>query len=369
MGINIDKIIKLNELATIASRRKRIIVLDPGEDNIGENSNENIIYDKIEWKIPEDIQLLVEQLSQNTQLTNEDKILRVYERLCQNYVYDDNLISYIQKVDDDSYSLPDWYGRDIDQEWEENRDQHNRRVCYEVSRYLAKAIKEMFKGNEDFNVCILWDKGLTHYFVALTCDDYSVTLDLDDFNNIKDLTRVKAGLTAEGITILDDKKGKFNGALDRFNVGKSQEAIKKIEHDVVYYNDDLTTNTMEKEDPDDIVLLKNSIEILKDKYNIDSQGLYEYLKEIIDVTLGPESRKKVWKEIKGDRNEDTRYIRCLIVDIENQQYMVDVEQKLIRSFDEAEFENEDAEFIPYKKLLDDELINYRSKKGNRYDGR
>ena len=29
---------------------------------------------------------------------------------------------------------------------------------------------------------------------------------LDDFDNIKDLTRIKAGLTAEGIRILEDKK-------------------------------------------------------------------------------------------------------------------------------------------------------------------
>ena len=39
---------------------------------------------------------------------------------------------------------------------------------------------ELTKYNEDYNVCILWDKGHTHYFVALTCSDYSVTLDMDD---------------------------------------------------------------------------------------------------------------------------------------------------------------------------------------------
>ena len=30
-----------------------------------------------------------------------------------------------------------------------------------------------------------------HYFVGLTCDDYSVALDTDNFFNIKDLTRLK----------------------------------------------------------------------------------------------------------------------------------------------------------------------------------
>lgn len=64
MNVNIDKLIKLNDLATLSSRRKRIIVLEPDENQ--EINNENIIYDKIEWKIPEEIQELVEQLSQNS---------------------------------------------------------------------------------------------------------------------------------------------------------------------------------------------------------------------------------------------------------------------------------------------------------------
>jgi len=41
----------------------------------------------------------------NKELSNEEKILLVYEKLCYDYVYDDNLISYIQKVDDDIFSL------------------------------------------------------------------------------------------------------------------------------------------------------------------------------------------------------------------------------------------------------------------------
>ena len=375
MSINIDELIKLNDLATTASRRKRIIVLNPEQEYEGvEKFDDNIVYDKAKWKIPEEIKTLVEQLSQNSQLSNEDKILKIYEKLCKDYVYDDNLISYIKRVDIDSFVLPDWYGRDVDEEWERNREQHNRRVCYEVSRYLAKALEELFKENEDYNVTILWDKGLTHYFVALSCEDYSLTLDLDDFDNIKDLTRVKAGLTAEGIKILEDKKGKFNGALDRFNEGRSQDAIKKAEHDIVYYNDNSSTNTEgqasnQPKEPEDITFLKNVISILKDKYEIDSQGLYEYIKEIVDIKLGPEARKKVWKEIKGNSNDDIRYIRCLIIDVENQKYLIDVDKSIIRTFEKEEFNNEETEFIPYKELLDDELVNFRSKKANRYDGR
>ena len=356
MSTNIDKLIKLNSLATRVSRRKRIIVLNP-EDKSGtsKNLNENIIYDETAWKIPESIQTLVNQLSQNTHLSNEDKILIIYEKLCRDYVYDDNLISYIKKVDDESFALPDWYGRAVNEDFLKNREQHNRRVCYEVSRYLAKALMELFKDNKDYNIAILWDKSLTHYFVALTCNDYSVTLDLDDFDNIKDLTRIKAGLTAEGIVILDDKKGKFNVALDKFNEGRSEDAIKKIEHDIVY-STCASSSDVERScsaplnENDDIVFLRNAIEILSNKYNIDSQGLYEYIKEIVDIRLGPQARKKVWKEIKGNNGKERRYIRCLVLDIDGKKYIIDVDASLIRSFDEKEFESPDTDFIPYKEL-------------------
>ena len=50
----------------------------------------------------------------------------MFDFICKNYTYDDNLISYIRKIDDDTFTLPDWYGRDIDEEWEKNREGHNR---------------------------------------------------------------------------------------------------------------------------------------------------------------------------------------------------------------------------------------------------
>lgn len=375
MSINIDELIKLNDLVTTAFRRKHIIVLNPEiECDNKETLNTNIIYDVAEWKIAnKELRTLVDELSQNSQLSNEDKILLIYEKLCKEYVYDDNLLSHIQKSDDDSYALPDFYGRTVNQEWEKNREQHNRRVCYEVSRYLAKALIELFKDEEDYNISILWDKGLTHYFVGLTCREYSITLDLDDFNNIKDLTRLKTELTAQGIKILDDNEGKFRKALDKFNEGRNKDAIKKIEQDI---NDTDISNT-NLEDPntpsikesESIVFLKNAIEILKENYNIDSQGLYEYMKEIVDIKLGPESRKKVWKEIKGNNNEGTRYIRCLALDVDNQKYIIDVDKMLLRQFDEEELKREDRDFIPYKELLSEELINYRCRKENRYKGR
>lgn len=377
MSINMNKLINLNDLVTTFFRRKHIIVLNPEWENENKKKlNANIIYDKAGWKISEEIRTLVDELSQNNQLSNEDKILLIYEKLCKDYVYDDNVLSYIQKSDDDSYNLPDRYGREIDEEWEKNREQHNRRVCYEVSRYLAKALIELFKDKEDFNVCIFWDKSLTHYFVGLTCNEYSITLDLDNFNNIKDLTRVKAGLTAEGIVILDDKEGKFKSVLDKFNESRSKEAIEKIEDEMdnginISNTNVENQNSSQIKESEDITFLKNAIEILKEKYNIDSQGLYEYMKEMVDIKLGPEARKKVWKEIKGDNHDEIRYIRCLLLDVDNQKYIIDVDKMLLRTFDEEELEKEDRDFIPYKELLSEDVCKFRRHQLNNglYNGR
>ena len=357
MSLDKTKLINLNDLVSLHFRRKHIIVLNPEEkqDDI-EELNGNIEYDKSEWKLPANFQKLVNEIAKNSQLNNEDKILSIFEQLCKNYIYDDNLISYIQKIDDESYDLPDWYGRDIDENWEKNREEHNRRVCYEVSRYLAKALIELFKDRDDVNICILWDKGNTHYFVGLTCNEYSITLDSDNFNNIKDLTRIKADLTAQGIVILDDKDRKFASALDKFNENRSNDAIKKIENEID--NNTLSQNienqtSQQTQEPENVTFLKNAIEILKEKCNIDSQGIYEYMKEIIDIKLGPEPRKKVWKKIEGKDNKATRYIRCLVLNANNQEYILDVDTMILRTFDEEEFKKEDAEFIPYKDLSRD----------------
>lgn len=38
------------------------------------------------------------------------------------------------------------------------------------------------------------------------------------------------------------------------------------------------------------------MEVLATKYNVDSQGIFEYMKEIIDIRLGSENREKIWKK-------------------------------------------------------------------------
>lgn len=352
MSINIAKFNKLNELVSLEFRRKHTIVLNP--DKKEDVHEEDIIYDKANWKITDELKKYVDKLSQNNDLSIEDKILYIYEKICKDYVYDDNLISYIKKIDEDVFSIPDWYGRDVDQEWEKNRENHNRRICFELSRYLAKALDELLKENKDYDVCILWNKNLTHYFVGLTSNEYTLALDVDDFFNIKDLTRVKADLTIEGIQILEDNKNKFKNALEKFNDGKNEYAIKKVEDKIntnnVKSKEKFQNKDQAKTEDDEVKFLAKAMQILSEEYKLDSQGMYEYMKEIVDIRIGSEGREKIWKKIEGNTNESTRYIRCLILDINNKKYLVDVENKEIREFDEKELEEKRTKFIPYKEL-------------------
>ena len=77
MKKDISKFIKLKDLVSLSFRRKHIIVLEP-EENEPKDVSRNIIYDKAEWKIPDKIVALVDELSGNTQLSNEEKILIIY---------------------------------------------------------------------------------------------------------------------------------------------------------------------------------------------------------------------------------------------------------------------------------------------------
>ena len=355
MSINIEKIKKLNDMVSVYFRRKHTIVLNPDEkDEQIENSDDEVVYDKIGWKITDEFNMYINQLSQNNELSTEDKIMQIYEKICKDYIYDDNLISYIKEVDEDIYSVPDWYGRDVDNEWEENRKKHNRRVCYELCRYLAKALKDLLKNEKDYDICIHWNKNLTHYIVGLTSDDYSITLDPDNFFNIKDLTRIKTELTAQGITILEDKTNKFSTALAKFNEGKDEFAINKIENQISTDKKVLDSNPEMQHDAqeeiDDIVFIQKALKILTEKYHLDSQGAFEFIKEIVDIRLGSVKRQKIWKKIEGETKESTRYIRCLLITIKNQKYLLDVDKCEFRLFDDQEFDEKRTSYIPYKEL-------------------
>ena len=102
--------------------------------------------------------------------------------------------------------------------------------------------------------------------------------------------------------------------------------------------------------PEEIDFLNNAIKVLIEKYDIDSQGIFEYMKEIIDIKHGPKKRKKVWKRIEGEDDKATRHIRCLLFNFNDKKYLIDGDIGILRAFDDQEFEKKEPEFFRFHDL-------------------
>ena len=284
-------------------------------------------YDAVKWELDKPIQKLVEKLIKNTKLTFEEKILKVYEFICLNYIYDDNVLYFFKKdtsdLDNIKYIAVDWYGRIIDEQWKENRKKHNRRICYEFSRFYAKAINELRENENDCEAFMLGDKENLHYVTVLSGKDYSLILDLDDFNKIKDLTRLKLGLTINGIKILRDDKEKFETELSKFNKNRPIEL-----HEVQEIKEIL----QEKET---IKYFRKVLDILR-SYSIDSQGCFEYMRAMIEDN-GIEV-EKIWKQIKD--SDEKRHVRCLIFDFKTKTYLLDTVEKTLTEIKKEDLNKE-----------------------------
>ena len=291
------------------------IILEPNR-NIQEDWIE---YDTVKWEMEDGINKLVEKLLKETSMSFEEKVLEVYKYICLNYVYDANVLYFFKRDDSDinniKYIAVDWYGRIVGKDWIEKRQKHNRRICYEFARFYAKAINVLLDGNDKLEAFMLGDKENLHYVVGLTGEEYSIILDLDDFNSIKDLTRVKFGLTIKGIKILRDESGKFKQVVDKFNEGKRDE-IEEIE--------EAKKNLKDK----NLIEYFNKVsQILKNK-NIDSQGFFEYIRAIVEnegIKI-----EKIWKEDKIA--PEKRYERCIIFELDGKTYLIDsIEQTIIQT--------------------------------------
>ncbi len=299
------------------------IILEPGR----KLKEDWIEYDQVKWEVEENIEELVKELQKDDTLSFEEKILKVYEKICLNYIYDDNVLYFFKRdasdINNIKYIAVDWYGRIVGNTWIENRKKHNRRICYEFARIYAKAINELLGENKKLEAFMVGDKENLHYVVGLTGDDYSAILDLDNFNKIKDLTRLKLGLTLDGITILRDETGKLKDAIDNYNKGKLIDLL-EIEE---------AKNKFAKNDV--IKYLNEVVKILK-SYNIDSQGFMEYTRAKVE-NQGIEI-EKIWKEIKG--GAEKRYVRCILFDFDGKTYLIDTveqEMKVVNREDLKEF--------------------------------
>ena len=281
------------------------IVLEPNR-----NLNEEWIeYDNVNWEIEDRMKDFIDKLLRTKSISLEEKIIKEYEFICLNYVYDANVLYFFKRDGSDplniKYIAVDWYGRVVGQEWIEKRKNHNRRICYEFSRFFAKAINVLIE-NSETEALIVGDRENTHYVVGVIGKDYSVILDPDDFNGIKDLTRLKMGLTIKGIHILRDEKKIFKNVVDKFNKDRLEE-LKEIEE---------AKESLKNKDF--IAYINEAIKAVN-KYNIDSQGFFEYIRYLIEES--GIKIEKIWKE--DMKAKEKRYERCLYFEYNSKTYLLD----------------------------------------------
>ena len=164
-------------------------------------------------------------------------------------------------------------------------------------------------------------KDNTHYVVGLTGKEYSVVLDLDDFNSIKDLTRVKLGLTIKGIKILRDETGKFQKAVNDFNKDKKEE-LEEVEE---------AKKNIKSENL--IEYFKYVIQVLN-KYNIDAQGIFEYMRAVVETE--EIEIEKIWKE--DQKAPERRYERCIYFKYEGNTYLIDTIEKSLKNISKKDLD-------------------------------
>jgi len=305
------------------------IILEPNR----ELNEEWIEYDRVKWELEDSIQKLVDKLVKDKSMKLEDKILMIYNHICLNYVYDGNVLYFFRRDESDinniKYIAVDWYGRIVGEEWIENRKKHNRRICYEFSRFFAKAINEVLEPQDKLEAFMIGDKENLHYSVGLTGEEYSLILDLDDFNKLKDLTRLKLGLTLEGIKTLRDNSDKFQKFIDKFNENKLKELeeVKELEQQL--------------KGKDNIKYFEAILKILN-AHNIDPQGIFEYMR--IKIENEEIEIEKIWKEVKDDGEK--RYARCLIFSFDSKTYLLDSVNRTLSAIDKEKLDKKVFIFNP-----------------------
>lgn len=342
----IEKLLIFNDLVEKKFNKKHIVVINPKLKDI--NPNLPIVIDTSSWEISKYFYNYINKL-QLQNISKENKILNLYEEISKKYIYDDNVLSYIKKIQNGIYILPEWYGKTIDQTWKDNRSLHNRRVCYEIAREFAASLSMLLNDNNDNIVCIMWNKEKVHYYIGLITKKYCITLDMDDYINIKDLTRVKTNLTLEGIKIIEENDSNlFSKALESRNNKKEKSSALLIDK-IMKEKNIIPQNILD--------YLNKTLYILKEYYNLDSQGLFEYMKELVSLKLKSKPIK-IWKKIIINNN--TNYIRCLLFKISNNYYIIDVETSEIRRFKIIEFFTKNTNYYIYN-LLTEEKEKYNGK--------
>lgn len=224
------------------------------------------------------------------ELSTMDKILKLHNLVCEHFVFDD-FCYFLGSFDKDKNicTIDEKYGRNPSQAWKENRKKNNKRICYELSRYMAVRLKEFVP--EATDIFLVSDEYETHYATAFVCDDFMIIIDTDDYYKGADLNRVKLGLEVKGITVVSDEKDIVKNALAKFN--ETRKSKKEFE-------EENENDYIEKSKCEWINILLEKVKTLGD------DGVFKYMFEVLQMK-GYEPQK-IWEKDEKIYRE-TLYMR------------------------------------------------------------
>ena len=326
---------KIKEVNSLMNWCKIKINPDETEEIDGSEIERDYVY----WK--EDDDSIFEKLSKDKnfeQLPTIEKILKIHCLMCKYFVFDDfcYFLGHYNK-EKNICTIDSRYGRKPNSVWRENRKKHNRRICYELSRYMAVRLRQFIK--EESDIFLVSDEYETHYATAYVCDDFMIIIDTDDYWKGADLNRVKLGLEIKGITIVSDKKNIVKEKLDEIN--KTRKSKKEFEKEI---EDDPT----EKSRIEWIDILLEKIKI------VGNDGIFKYMYTIMEMK-GYEP-KKIWEK-EGTIYKESIYMRW------NMKFMV-INSSGIKILSDREFND----YIHEGKYLHNKE-RYTITERMEYDGR
>lgn len=265
------------------------IKINPEENDTIEN--DAIQNDYVCWETDKD--KVFSELSKNEnfeELSTIEQVLKIHTLVCEHFVFDD-FCYFLGNFDKEKNicTIDAKYGRNPSEEWKENRKQNNKRICYELSRYVAVRLKEFIR--EDSDIFLVSDEYETHYATAFVCDDFMIIIDTDDYYKGADLNRVKLGLEIKGITIVSDEKGVVKNTLDEFN--ETRKSKKEFEEEI-------ENDYIEKSKCEWINILLEKVRAL------GNEGIFKYMCEVLEMK--GYKPQKIWEK-DGKIYRETLYMR------------------------------------------------------------
>ena len=280
--------------------------------------NTNIIIEEIDNAIVDDetikkvLEIKVEDIS------DEEKILKVYDYILNNSTYNTTHI-YEDGEDLDKFRNPN-------EEQKEKRKNSKAKTCWELASINAQCF-EMLE-IDGLHAFILSNEGNLHYQTGIMVNGSIILFDSTRFFEGRtipyawDLTNAKIGAKLMGIYSISDNNRKFARAIYKFNRGR-RESILNVTSNL---NKEVEKNLDSYADLDKIEICIESMVESLNNFGVrdeDFRATLGFMLSYSDIIINSKNSKIIMKGIKyNDENNDIAMIDCYIFFIGEKVWLI-----------------------------------------------